>query len=499
MQSASNQRNRNLHRPVRARRIIQGDWAYSPITGLILAAVLLLLVGAATVYLAWDYMPETVQYYGRRLQSEFLPARPHPEGVPTPATTLSPEETLAQMGIAPAPSTTEQGEAPAASVVEEPAGESASEQETTAGAPATTDELATDAPAEAQPEAPAAEVAAEQPAETTAEAPAEVVAPPAEAVVPAPAPIHTLPGAIAELTGVRHEYQGWNNCGPATLAMNLSYFGRAETQNETAPFLKPDKDDKNVSPGEMAAYAHSIGYGAQVVQGGDVEFLKTLVANGLPVIVESWYIPDPNDEMGHYYLLTGYNGETLTFQDSYHGPNVQEAAAAFDEHWKVFNRTAVVIWPPEKADLAASILGERADEQKMFQQALAVAQAEVSANPQDKFAWFNLGTSLTALGDPAGAVQAFDTARSLGLPWRMLWYQFGPFQAYYDNGQYQEVIGLTTATLEGAGGNLEESYYWRGRAQAALGQTDAARSDFQEAVRHNPSFAPAQHALSELP
>ncbi|HEX8684826.1 MAG TPA: tetratricopeptide repeat protein, partial [Ardenticatenaceae bacterium] len=94
---------------------------------------------------------------------------------------------------------------------------------------------------------------------------------------------------------------------------------------------------------------------------------------------------------------------------------------------------------------------------------------------------------------------AFDTARSLGLPWRMLWYQFGPFQAYYDNGQYQEVIGLTTATLEGAGGNLEESYYWRGRAQAALGQTDAARSDFQEAVRHNPSFAPAQHALSELP
>jgi tetratricopeptide (TPR) repeat protein len=317
-------------------------------------------------------------------------------------------------------------------------------------------------------------------------------------VAPAPAAIHALPGPAAELVGVRHEFQGWNNCGPATLAMNLSYFGRAETQNETAPFLKPNKDDKNVSPGDMAAYAQSIGYGAQVVVGADLEFLRTLVANNFPVIVESWYIPDPNDEMGHYYLLTGYNGDTLTLQDSYKGPNIQKPAADFDALWKVFNRTAVVIWPPEKADLATSILGERADPQRMVQNALATAQAEVSANPQDKFAWFNLGSSLVASGDAAGAVQAFDTARSLGLPWRMLWYQFGPYEAYFANGQYEEVVGLTTATLQGAD-NLEESYYWRGRAQAELGQTEAARADFQKAVSLNSSFAPAHHALAELP
>lgn len=493
MQSASNRRNSNLNRRVRARRIIQSDWAYSPITGLFFGALLLLVVGAATVYLAWDYMPDRVQYLGRRLEAQFLPARPHPDAVPTPATSVAPEAMLQQLGIAQTTVDEEAASAPVDSSIDagagEPAPDTAGEQAIAEQAPA--GEAVVDPSAHTPVEAaPVTEAAGAPPAE----------APPVEAAPPVsvPAPVHALPGPAAELVGVRHEFQGWNNCGPATLAMNLTYFGRAETQNETAPFLKPNKDDKNVSPGDMAAYAHSIGYGAQVVVGADLEFLRTLVANNFPVIVESWYIPDPNDEMGHYLLLTGYNGETLTFQDSYHGPNVQEPAAEFDALWKVFNRTAIVIWPPEKADLAASILGERADPQAMHQRALAAAQAEVGANPQDKFAWFNLGTSLVATGDAAGAVQAFDTARSLGLPWRMLWYQFGPYEAYFANGQYQEVVGLTTATLQGAE-NLEESYYWRGRAQAALGQTDAARADFQRAISLNASFTPAHHALAELP
>jgi tetratricopeptide (TPR) repeat protein len=202
--------------------------------------------------------------------------------------------------------------------------------------------------------------------------------------------------------------------------------------------------------------------------------------------------------MGHYLLLTGYEGDTLTFHDSYKGPNKKENAAAFDELWKVFNRTAILVWPPEQEALVQSILGSLADPTTMYQQAVATAHAEVNRNPQDKFAWFNLGSSLIALGDTENAVQAFDIARSLQLPWRMLWYQFGPFEAYYNAGNYQEVINLTTTTLSAAD-NLEESYFWRGRAHAALGQIDAARSDLQRAVRLNPNFAPAQEALAALP
>ena len=311
-------------------------------------------------------------------------------------------------------------------------------------------------------------------------------------------PIYALAGPKAVLNGIQHEYQGWNNCGPATLGMQLSFFGRPDKQVDTAPFLKPDPDDKNVSPDEMIAYAHSIGYGGQVVVGMDLQMLRTFTANGLPVIVESWFIPDPDDEMGHYLLLTGYDGETLTFYDSYNGPDVQEQADEFDELWKVFNRTAIVVWPPEQEELATAILGDLTDPQVMYERALATAHAEVKANPQDKYAWFNLGTNLTVLGNIPNAVKAFDTARSLELPWRMLWYQFGPYQAYFENAQYEELIALTTTTLESSD-NLEESYYWRGRAQAALGEIDAARRDLEEAVRLNANFMPANSALDELP
>ena len=46
------------------------------------------------------------------------------------------------------------------------------------------------------------------------------------------------------------------------------------------------------------------------------------------------------------------------------------------------------------------------------------------------------------------AAAAFDQARQIGLPWRMLWYQFGPFEAYYETGRYDEVIALADATLQ---------------------------------------------------
>lgn len=47
----------------------------------------------------------------------------------------------------------------------------------------------------------------------------------------------TIPTPIPEqvsLKGAVHEYQKWNNCGPANLAMLLSYWGWQGTQIDTA-------------------------------------------------------------------------------------------------------------------------------------------------------------------------------------------------------------------------------------------------------------------------
>jgi hypothetical protein len=320
------------------------------------------------------------------------------------------------------------------------------------------------------------------------------------APVPASPSSPSLPTS-AQLDGMRHQQQTWNNCGPATLSMLLSYFGHPDTQQDIARVIKPFNDDKNVGSDELLRYATAAGYRARVVVGGNTNQLKALVASGLPVIVETWFIPEPNDEMGHYQLLVGYdgvNGDTLRFFDSYHGPNVQHSVAEFDPLWRVFNRLFIVAWQEEQEEQVKAILGAQWDETEMLKQALATAQAEAEADPQDKFAWFNIGTNALKLGDAAGAVEAYKTADALKLPWRMLWYQFGLYEAHFAQGNYAEVIKLANRTLKVQRG-LEESYYWRGKAYAAQGRTQSARQDFQRALENNSGYVAAQEALAALP
>ncbi|MGD1992589.1 MAG: tetratricopeptide repeat protein, partial [Anaerolineae bacterium] len=115
----------------------------------------------------------------------------------------------------------------------------------------------------------------------------------------------------------------------------------------------------------------------------------------------------------------------------------------------------------------------------------------------EAFAWFNVGSSLTALGRYDEAAAAYDQARTLGLHFRMLWYQFGPYETYQTVGRYEEVINLANATLATAS-NLEESYYWRGRAKLALGDLEGAHADFQTALHHHEGWPPALEALETL-
>ncbi len=58
------------------------------------------------------------------------------------------------------------------------------------------------------------------------------------------------------LSGIVHEYQQFNNCGPTNLAMALSFWGWQGDQRDTRRYLRPnlEVDDKNVMPSEMVAY-----------------------------------------------------------------------------------------------------------------------------------------------------------------------------------------------------------------------------------------------------
>jgi tetratricopeptide (TPR) repeat protein len=333
---------------------------------------------------------------------------------------------------------------------------------------------------------------------------------PTATLEPTPTPLPYQPAApFVELAGLRHRWQSWNNCGPTTLSMYLSYFGTLLEPEAISPLLRATADDPNVNPEEIAAFARGQGYEARVLINGNRERLQLLLSNGLPVMVENWMDEGGNNGMGHYRLITGYDDANRYWiaYDSYYYHNPRNPQGAyqgihitydeFDGWWKVFNRTYLLIYTAEQAPLVHQLLGEDLDPQRMWQRALAEARIAVDQQPNDAFAWFNLAADLVAVGQPAEAAAAYDRARQLGLPWRMLWYQFGPFQSYYESGQYQQVIAMADATLQTTTG-VEEIYYWRGRGLAALGDQEGARQAWQRALALSPRYSQATAALAEL-
>ncbi len=324
----------------------------------------------------------------------------------------------------------------------------------------------------------------------------------ADAVVNPPI---TLPGS-ARLFGFTHVKQTWNNCGPANITMALSYYGWKQDQDYAASYLKPNREDKNVNPSELVSFVNEeSGVRALTRPGGDIQLLKAFLANKIPIIIETGYNPEGYDWIGHYQTIVGYdeNQQMIYLYDSYlgtgqNGSGMPEAYADFDKNWSAFNRTFIVIFKREEEAQVREILGERADPAQAAEHAAKVAQAEAAANPQNGFAWFNLGSSFTKLGRYKEAAGAFDQARKIGVPWRMTLYQFGPFEAYFNIGRYDDVTGLINVNLNNGGEYIEENFYWQGRVLAAEGKIPQAASSYRQALAHNPRFAAAKDALREL-
>ncbi|HSL30339.1 MAG TPA: C39 family peptidase [Anaerolineales bacterium] len=335
----------------------------------------------------------------------------------------------------------------------------------------------------------------------------------APSVVPSPTLGPIL--ASASLSGIRHEYQQFNNCAPASLSMVLSYWGWTGDQFQTRLYLRPsfEQDDKNVNPFEIVNYVEqNTQYDALWRVGGNLETLKRLLAAGFPVLIEKGLDPHDDAWLGHYQIMSGYDDSRQQFlvYDSYEGP-AEAWYVSYDvigQFWRHFNFAYVVVFPPERAAEVHAILGPQSDPQQNFRSAaeLAVSEANSLTGREQFFAWFNLGANLVHLQDYGGAAQAYDTAFSLyaGLPqderpWRLLWYQDGAYAAYYHTGRYQDVINLAQSTLVNIDKPvLEETYFWRGMAKEALGDRAGALEDLQRAYALNPNSTPAGQELQRI-
>ncbi len=327
---------------------------------------------------------------------------------------------------------------------------------------------------------------------------------PTEAVPPTPTPTDPPPPETVMLPSPAWEKQDMNNCGPAALAMYLRTFGWEGDQKTITEVIKPYRDDRNVNVEELAYYVRTQAGWLQIQYrvGGDLELLKRLLAAGLPVMIEESfffeedYWPEDDHWAAHYQLLTGYDNKEGVFigQDSFHGADQRIPYEKLDEYWQSFNRVYIMIYPPDKEDTIKKILGENWDPDVNRQRALEMAEQETKDDPKNRFAWFNRGSNLTYFERYIEATDAYDAARELGLPQRMLRYQFGPFIAYFHTGQIDDLIALSEYALE-ITPNSEEALLWHGWAQYRKGDSKLALENFQQALVENPQYQDAQYAL----
>ncbi|MEJ2485743.1 MAG: C39 family peptidase [Anaerolineales bacterium] len=320
--------------------------------------------------------------------------------------------------------------------------------------------------------------------------------------VPTPAPT-ALPDRVY-LDPPNWEQQDINGCGPATLSMYLHYYGWEGNQYSIDKVIKPDSADRNVNVEELAYFTWNYAGWLNLIYrvGGEIETVKTLIANGIPVMIEEGdelaqqYWPDDDKWAGHFLLLTGYDDSQGVFyaQDSFRQADRLVSYEKTDQRWKPFNRVYILIFLPHQEQLVKDILGENWDIQTNRQNALEAAQAEIDLDPADAMAWFNLGSNLTYFERYPEAAEAYDHARILGLPQRMLRYQFGPFHAYFQTQRYDDLLALTEHTLQ-VTPNSEEAFLWKGWALYSLGNSTGAIEAFKKSYESNPTSHDAQYAL----
>ena len=337
----------------------------------------------------------------------------------------------------------------------------------------------------------------------------------------------------------------WNYCGPANLAMALEYWGwqgepgnTAEIRDQVGAVVKPGLDDPsldfiqrsqtdvNVMPYEMVDYVNDYtSLRALWRVGGDIDLLKRLIAAGFPVIAEKgiYQTLPPENTMqwaGHYAFTTGYDDaqQVFTWQDSYtpnekvpykdQGYNVKVSYTEYITNWRAFNYVFIVVYPPEREVELYQVLGNWTNETWAAQNALDTAEQESSTltGIDQFFAWFNKGTSYGLLTDYGQGALAYDQAFTLynalpekDRPYRILWYQTGPYKAYFWTSRYQDVITLADKTESTLYNHrvLEETLYYRGLAEANVGLYDSAYADMRRAVLYHPGFQLALDVLAQ--
>jgi hypothetical protein len=313
----------------------------------------------------------------------------------------------------------------------------------------------------------------------------------------------SLPSKALLNDGGYYVTQTFNNCGPAALSIDLSFYGVHVDQQTLADALRPTNnttgkdDDKSTPPDEIAGQAETYGLVAYSRPNGNIDLLKRLIAAGFPVMTRT--LLNTSEDFAHYRVIKGYDdtkGE-LTDEDGFQGENVTFSYNDFLAIWKPFNYEYIVFAPPDKQTEVESILGDDVDATTAWKEAAQTASRAVAADPKDASVQFDLSVADYYISDYADSVRAFEAAQP-SLSEHALWYQIEPIESYYELGDYDKVFSLAKSILSDNNPAYPELYVIEGESYLKEGDRASAKTAFETALQYNKNLKSAQDGLASV-
>ena len=124
--------------------------------------------------------------------------------------------------------------------------------------------------------------------------------------------------------------------------------------------------------------------------------------------------------------------------------------------------------------IAEAIIGRDLDEKKAWERASGKARELAEKYPEDIYYRFNLSVALHNTGAFQESADEFEKAENK-LPFRALWYQTEPIQAYFALGNYERVFYLTDKILNNHNKAFSELYLIRGEIYKIQGDMASAK------------------------
>lgn len=163
-------------------------------------------------------------------------------------------------------------------------------------------------------------------------------------IVPALAAPTPQPALALALSGLPLYYQGYNDCGPASIAMVLGYYGITVPVTTISQATKPSQASY-MRVDAIAPYVGQYGLETVTVHGGRIDALQRMVALGVPTIVLQYFVQV--GKVPHFRIVRGFDqpGQWLYLADPLVG-YAKISYTDFETLWNTQGRTFVAVYPP---------------------------------------------------------------------------------------------------------------------------------------------------------